>query len=126
MKLNIKLSDILIILLVCGITLFSGYSVYMKPGENTQVLVRGQESEWLFPIGAEEAIVVSGPLGDTKVRIGENSAWVESSPCDNQTCAAAGFLSRQGQWTACLPNNILVMIQGGSSGGIDDVDAFAW
>ena len=130
MKINIKLSDIVIIILVTGITLFSGYSVYIKPNEKIQVLIRGQESEWLFPIEAEEVISVSGALGDTIVRIGKKSAWVERSPCGNKTCAAAGSLSRRGQWTACLPNNVFVMIQGGSlgedSGGGDNVDAVAW
>ena len=126
MKINIKLSDIIIIILVTGITLFSGYSVYIKPNEKTQVLIRGQGTEWLFPIEADEVITVSGLLGDTIVRISENRAWVESSPCNNQTCAAAGSLFRQGQWTACLPNNVLVMIQGSSSAAGGDVDAVAW
>jgi len=130
MKPRIKFPDIIIIILVTGITLFSGYSVYMKPDEKTQVLIRGQGSEWFFPIDADEVITVSGPLGDTMVSIAENRVWVKSSPCDNQTCAAAGYLTRKGQWTACLPNNVLVVIQGGASGGVsgrsDDVDAVAW
>jgi len=122
MKLRIKISDIIIILAVTGITFFTGYNAYIKPQGKMQVLIRGQGSEWLFPIDASEIIVVSGPLGDTAVRIEENRAWVESSPCDNQTCVASGLLSRQGQWAACLPNNVLLMIRG--EGG--DIDAFAW
>ena len=126
MKINIKLSDIIIIILVTGITLFSGYSVYIKQNEKTQVLIRGQGTEWLFPIEADEVITVSGLLGDTIVRISEKRAWVESSPCNNKTCAAAGSLFRKGQWAACLPNNVLVMIQGSSSAAGGDVDAVAW
>jgi len=130
MKLALKLPDIIIILLVTGITLFSGYSVYIKQDDKTQVLIRGQRGEWLFPIEAEEIITVSGALGDTIVRIGENRAWIESSPCDNQTCAAAGALVRQGQWAACLPNNVLVLLRGGAGSGVnhgrDDVDAVVW
>ena len=98
------------------------------------MLIRGHGGEWLFPIDADEIIAVSGPLGDTIVRIGDNRARVESSPCDNQTCVASGLLTRQGQWAACLPNNVLLMIQGGTSGGAgseasrggNDIDALAW
>jgi len=122
MNLRLKLSDILIIWLVAGITFFSGYTAYLKPQGRPQVLIRGQGSEWLFPINASEIVAVAGPLGDTIVRIEENRARIESSPCDNQTCVAAGLLTRQGQWAACLPNNVLLMIQGGD----DDVDAVAW
>jgi len=130
MKTRLKIPDILIILLVTGFTIFSGYNAYMKPQGKPQVLIRGQCSEWLFPIDASEIIIVSGPLGDTTVRIGENGAWVEGSPCDNKTCVASGLLVRQGQWAACLPNNVLLMIQGGASKKVSrrggDVDAVAW
>jgi len=123
MKQVIKVSDILIILVVTGITFFSAYNVYMKPQGNAQVLIRGQGSEWIFPIDAQETILVNGHLGDTTVKIGHNRVWVESSPCDNQTCVATGHVLRQGQWAACLPNNVLVMIQGD---GNEDVDAVSW
>ena len=119
MKTRLKITDILIILLVTGFTVFSGYNAYLKPQGKPQVLIRGQGSEWLFPIDASEIIAVSGPLGGTTVRIEENRAWIESSPCDNKTCVASGALLRQGQWAACLPNNVLLMIQG--EGG--DIDA---
>jgi len=123
MKLQFKISDVIIILLASGFTFFSAYRAYIKPQGQAQVLVRGHDSEWAFPVDAEETVVVSGPLGDTVVRIHNNRAWVESSPCENQTCVSSGSVARQGQWAACLPNNVLLMIKG--TGG-DDVDAVVW
>ena len=120
---KIKASDIIIILLVTGITFFSGYSAYMKHDGDAQVLIRGQGREWLFPVEASETIIVPGPLGDTIIKIDNNRAWVESSPCGNQTCAASGMLTRHGQWAACLPNNVLLMVR--SDGG-EDIDAHSW
>ena len=119
----IKIPDILIILLAAGISFFSAYNAYLKPRGQDQVLIRGQGGEWTFPVNAEETVIVAGPLGDTVVKIHENRAWVESSPCENQTCVASGSVARQGQWAACLPNNVLLMIQGTGGG---DVDAVAW
>jgi len=119
----IKFVDILIILLAAGVSFYSAYSAYIKPSGQTQVLIRGQGGEWTFPVNAEETVIVTGPLGDTVVKISGNRAWVESSPCENQTCVASGHIARQGQWAACLPNNVLLMMQGTGGG---DVDALAW
>ena len=123
MKPPIKAADIFIIFLVTGITFYLAYNVYLVPQGNVQVLIRGQGSEWTFPVDSEEIITVSGPLGDTIVKIENNQTWVEKSPCFNQTCVASGVITRQGQWAACLPNNVLLMIQGG---GTDEIDAVSW
>jgi len=110
-------------MLAAGVSFYSTYIAYIKPMGQAQVLIRGQGGEWTFPVNAEETVIVAGPLGDTVVKIHENRAWVESSPCENKTCVASGHISRQGQWAACLPNNVLLMIQGTGGG---DVDAVAW
>lgn len=116
-----KFFDIVFILLVAGLTFFAAYSVYMKPQEKSQVLIRGLNNEWIFPVEADETIVVSGPIGNTIVRLHNKKAWIESSPCDNQTCVAHGNIERQGQWTACLPNNVLLMIHGTEDEGLDGI-----
>ena len=123
MKLPVKIPDILIIFLAAGLTFFSAFTVYIKPQGAARVLIRAQGTQWTFPVAAEETVVVSGPLGDTVVRIHESRAWVESSPCENQTCVAAGLLTRQGQWAACLPNNVLLIIEGTDGEG---TDVIAW
>ena len=87
------------------------------------MVIRGQGSEWTFHQDAEEMVIVSGPLGNTVVRLGGSRAWVESSPCVNQTCVAAGYAVRQGQWAACLPNKVFLIIEGTDG---ENVDAVAW
>ena len=69
-----------------------------------------------------------GPLGETVVAIEGGTARVLSSPCANQTCVAAGALTHGGQWTACLPNEVMVRISGeaASRDNSDAVDAGAW
>ena len=123
-KLRISIIDILIILLGAGLVFFSVYNAFIKPQGTAQVLIRGQRSEWSFPISAEETVIVSGPLGNTIVRISGNYAWVESSPCDNQTCIASGNIYKLGQWAACLPNNVLLIIEGSLKSETEDgIDA---
>jgi len=122
MKIWVKMFDIIIIFAVAGLTFFAAYTAYIKPQGKYQVLIRGDDREWVYPIDAEETIVVKGPIGDTIVQIHGNSAWIESSPCDNYTCVSVGSVSKQGEWAACLPNNVLLIIH-----GIDnEVDGISW
>lgn len=118
-----KLPDVLIICFSLALVIFLSHSAYVKNTGTKTVLIRGQNDEWTYSIDADETVRVKGPAGITVIRIHENRAWVESSPCENQNCVAAGHISRQGQWAACLPNNVLVMITGN---GDDDVDAVVW
>ena len=112
LSLIVKPWDLAIISLALFLTGVSAWSTYLKPRNTIQVLIEAHGRRWVFPLDAEEAITVPGPLGNTIVRIHGNQAWVESSPCDNQICVAAGRLHRHGEFAACLPNIVLVMIEG--------------
>jgi len=101
-----------IIILAIAFTGFFAFSVYIKPRHAAQVLIQGESQNWIFPLDAEETIAVRGPLGRTVVRIHNGQAWVESSPCENKICVAAGHLSGHGEFAACLPNKVLLMIEG--------------
>ena len=123
MILKIKIIDVFILLIAVGLIGFSAYAAYVKPFGFSQILIKGQDSEWTFPADAEEIITVPGPLGNTVIRMHAGRVWVESSPCKNQTCVETGFLSKQGQWSACLPNGVLLIVFGTEN---EDVDAAAW
>jgi hypothetical protein len=123
MKFPLKIVDILIISLAFGFTVFTVFAAYIKPQGQAFIVIQGQGSEWTFPLDANETVIVPGQLGDTIIKIHENTAWVESSPCQNQTCVTSGYVWRQGQWAACLPNNVLLIIKGDNE---QDIDAVAW
>ena len=111
-KMPVKIPDMVIILLALGLTGFSAFTAYIKPGNSSRVLIRAQDGQWVFPLNAEETLSVGGPLGNTVVRIHGNEAWVESSPCTNQICVASGHVNSRGAWVACLPNNVMFIIEG--------------
>jgi hypothetical protein len=108
----VKGLDFVMILLALGLTGVSAFAAYVKPRNTAQILINGSDREWVFPLDADERVVVPGPLGDTIVRIHDKQAWVESSPCANQVCVAAGHVTAQGEWVACMPNNVFLMIEG--------------
>jgi hypothetical protein len=114
--------DFLAILLSLGMIVFSASARRDSP---PQVRIQGAGQTWVFPLDAEETLAVPGPLGDTVIEISQGRTRVLSSPCPNQTCVAAGHIRRRGQWTACLPNGVLLVVEGGADGA-ESIDAAAW
>ena len=124
-KLPVKIFDIVVILFAAGLTFFSTVAAYVNPAHSTRVLIEGMNQQWIFPLDAEETVKVKGPLGETVIRIHENEVWVDSSPCDNQTCVGMGHVTSAGDWVACLPNNVYFLIEGNDD-STDSLDGAAW
>ncbi|MDR2534845.1 MAG: NusG domain II-containing protein [Treponema sp.] len=115
---------------VLSVTVLSAVFIYAGKGSQQRVIIKGPKDQWLFPQDAVEIISVPGPLGDTLVAIQDKQVRVKASPCDNQTCVAAGAIQFRGQWIACLPNKVLVSIGEGEqdtpSGTDDELDGAVW
>jgi hypothetical protein len=123
-KIPVKPWDAAIFLLVLILTGFSFFLTYKKQPDISRVLIEGRNQIWVFPLDAEETVNVRGPLGTTVVRIHKNQAWVESSQCKNKICIGAGCLKNNREFAACLPNNVLLMIEGNNETG--EIDGYAW
>lgn len=127
----LKPFDFGILISAFGAVLASFVFAYSGADARYTIRLQGAGAEWVFPQDAEEIVTVAGPLGDTVVAIKNGAACVLSSPCVNQTCVAAGVIRHQGQWTACLPNKVMVFIEGAEARNpmgrdTSDVDAAAW
>ena len=83
--------------------------------------LRGPGQEWVFPLGVDRTVTVGGPLGDTVVEISGGQARVLSSPCAEKLCVRSGAIARPGEWIACLPNRVILDIQGDSRQSADAV-----
>ena len=124
LNLKIKYMDIVVIFLCLLITSFVAYFVYSGKTTTSRIVVKDQNKTWIFPMSAEEELSISGPLGVTVISISKNKAAIISSPCPEQTCVASGHLQKGGQWAACLPNKVFLLIESVKNDG--EVDAAAW
>lgn len=106
------------------IALASALYVYGGGRGEAQVVVEGDGAQWVFPLDAEETVRVRGPLGETVVAVHGGQARVLASPCENQTCVAAGEIHSHGQWVACLPNAVFLRIEGKTRE--DELDGSTW
>ena len=126
-KLAFTIADTVIILVALGLTVYSGFAAYARPGTSAQVLIRGPGLSWVFPLDADETVRVLGVLGNyTVVRIHGGDVWAESSPCENQVCVGMGRINAASWWAwiACIPNNVMIMIERSNDNG--SIDATAW
>jgi hypothetical protein len=114
------------ILLAAAVTAFTAAAVYSGGDAKNEVRVKGPDGSWVFPQDAAELVRVPGPLGDTVVELRDGRARVVSSPCGNQFCVSAGAIGAHGQWIACLPNQVLVSVEGKPPPGEKELDGAAW
>lgn len=81
----------------------AGARVVVKDGE--KVLLTA-------PLDQPGDYALEGPLGETRLVIDSRGARIASSPCALKVCMGMGPARHSGDLLACLPNRILVEIQG--------------
>ena len=114
-----------VLVLAAAFISVSALFAYGGRGASLELTISGADNQrWRFPLSADETIVVAGPLGDTVVKLSAGAARIVDSPCENKICIAAGALSREGRFSACLPNHVIVTVAGSSEDG--ETDAVAW
>ena len=98
------------------------------------VLMRGNQIRETGT-GAEAVVTVDGeevgryplskngvfPLNNgSNILVVENGeAWVSEANCPDKVCMGMGKISRNGDFIACLPNRLIVVVEGGEQSPID-------
>jgi hypothetical protein len=117
---RIRVLDVAIAAASAALVAASAAWAYSPGSGEPRAVVDGPGGEWIYPLDEDRVVRVAGPLGDTIVGIESGSARILESPCPNKTCIASGALVRAGQWAACLPNEVLLRVEGGrEDGGVD-------
>lgn len=112
--------DLLILAAAAGLTALSAFAAYAPGGGEPVLVVSAGGEEYLYPLGQDRHVEAPGPLGLTEIDIVAGRVVFAHSPCPNQTCVASGEIHREGQWLACLPNEVFARIEGGTDdGGVD-------
>ncbi|HHY92927.1 MAG TPA: NusG domain II-containing protein [Firmicutes bacterium] len=57
---------------------------------------------------------IRGPLGYSVIAAGKNKVRMVSSPCPDKVCVARGWISLPGDAIVCVPNHVVVHIEGGA------------
>jgi len=115
--------DIAILILVLAAALAAGLVIYGNRTTKTRLVVEAPSGKWIYALDTDRTVEIPGSLGNTIVRIESGTASIVDSPCPNKTCIAGPHISHKGEWNACLPNRVILRIDG--DGEEDGVDAVA-
>jgi hypothetical protein len=111
------------ILLVLSLASIGMVHRLVKPGSVVVVEVDGHEVHRLdLSVDGRRAVV--GPLGETVIQVNAGEIRVESSPCPHKLCVNMGWVKRTGSLIVCVPNRVLVRVEGEQSG--EEPDAVTW
>ncbi|HOK17786.1 MAG TPA: NusG domain II-containing protein [Caldisericia bacterium] len=73
-----------------------------------------REGEKNYSLLENKIVNVKGDLGDLKVEINNGKARVIESNCKEKLCIKRGWISIIGEYSACLPNDVFIIINGRS------------
>lgn len=122
-RFNIKPVDIIILIFSASVTVFSFIAIKRKSSDSKPVLiVTSRKTEYIYPMDRNGSYKIEGLIGTSLIEVKDGKAFFTDSPCPNKNCVHAGGISHNGDWNACLPNDVFIRIQQKDS----DIDASAF
>ena len=113
MNINIhpRIADGVLLVLLIVLTAFSPR--FLPAGTVGEMLtVRTPGSTAKIPLDIDGHYPVIGPLGTAFLVVEEGHAHLENAPCPLKLCEAMGSIDRSGELIVCLPNRIVVKVDG--------------
>lgn len=103
----------LVITLLAGLGVGSLYPLGWGDGrgETAHILAPGQP-ERVIDLGHEHRYVIAGPIGDNVLEVRDGKIRFVESPCSGKQCIHSGWLSEAGDFAACLPNRVSLVVAG--------------
>ena len=124
MKLKITKYDIILIVTIVVISIFcicvSFYSALFNNDKVLRIYVEDElYKEYVLSDELNDVIKVRGKLYYTVVQIQNGKVFVKESDCPDKICQRHIAISRPGEMIVCLPNRVIIKIEGNSN---DDLD----
>lgn len=110
---------VLLLLLAAG----ASFAFFGQRPKGRQVIVeQGGRVVFTAPLRTDRTVALAGPHGETVVAIRHGHACIAAASCPNKVCMGMGEVSRQGELIACVPNGLLLRVEGDSGDEVRDYD----
>lgn len=107
--------DWLVALTLLGLSLAGMVLVASAPAGSRVVAIADGQTRFTAALNQYQSIDIDGPLGKSHLVIDEQGARITSSPCPRKICITMGPAKKSSDLIACVPNQILVRIDGNDS-----------
>ena len=114
---DLILAGVLLIAAVALLLLMRGRkSEAAVTGPVAVVTLNGEEAG-RYPLSTDGTFPLNG--GSNILVISDGEAWVSEANCPDRICMGMGKISRSGEFIACLPNRLIITVEG-TDGQIPD------
>lgn len=113
------------LLVVVAVLVACSFLLPLRQTVGARVVVSSDDRiVFVAPLAKAQRVELNGPLGITVLQIEHGGARIISSPCTNKVCMHMGEARHSGDLLACVPNHLVVRIEGdvgdvGDSAGED-------
>ena len=90
-----------------------------ETGSNAVVTVRTADGEAIYPLNKDGVFSLNGGTNTLVIENGE--AWVSEADCPDKICMGMGKISKNGEFIACLPNQVIIVVEGGEESPVDGI-----
>ncbi|MBQ6609804.1 MAG: NusG domain II-containing protein [Oscillospiraceae bacterium] len=88
-----------------------------KTGTDAVVTVRTADRDAVYPLNKDGVFSLNGGTNTLVIENGE--AWVSEANCPDKVCMGMGKISKNGEFIACLPNQVIIVVEGGEESPVD-------
>ena len=120
MKFNGFDKSFIVFLILCNAGLFCYFGTGFNKGDWVVIEVDAKRVS-RFPLRMDHVAHVQGPLGTTEVEIKNGRARIVRSPCKLKVYIKSGYIQYADRLSACLPNKVVLRIEGDAQRGLDAV-----
>jgi|GEM_PF-1261105 len=117
---SLRLGDYLIVVLLLLITV--GWIAFgVSPstvGSVADVQVSGKQVVQI-KLDHEDYYTISGVLGPVLIAVDGSGVRILDARCPDKLCVRTGAINRAGEWIACVPNGLIIRIEGDT--GVDAI-----
>lgn len=113
--------DRLIVAVLLLAVLASFFLLGARPQGERVLVERAGRLIFTAPLAENRVVDLEGPLGLTRLEIRDGRARILASPCPTKACIGMGAIACRGELLACVPNQLLVRIDGEGGGADHDL-----
>ena len=88
-----------------------------ETGTDAVVAVRTADGDEVYPLNKDGVFSLNGGTNTLVIENGE--AWVSEANCPDKVCMGMGKISKNGEFIACLPNQVIIVVEGGEESPVD-------
>lgn len=112
--------DVILVVTIIAVAIFSLISIAAskKAGQFVRIEVAGSPKQQ-YDLWHNQKITVIGPRGKTIIQIDGGTVQVTYSDCPDQLCVRTGKIRHIGEMIVCVPNQVVVKIEGARRHSLD-------